>query len=191
MIFTCPSGTQADTMRLTPGRAPAWSPYAAYVQFAEIEVFGNTVNEILISDPVQYHDGIHQILVELNVARIVVSTGVTYTGDISVTGLPFVLIEFKAFYDANLLLTSDNGSVFEIAIGGSHNTKSEIRDAQQGNVLVSKNGEVLNGNQWTLFKLSWGGTDLILETFVGYEEYSNWMTLPNWRNFSSMHGVIW
>lgn len=113
-----------------------------------------------------------------------------YVGDIDMTGKTHVEFKVKAAHDAHVLLTSDNGSVFEIVIGGWSNSKSKIRSSSQvdSSSLIEKNGVALDRDNFIYFKISWAGDDLVVERASG-DDYLEWMTLSHWRNVGNKNTI--
>ena len=116
-------------------------------------------------------------------SAVVISTSTyEYKGNIDVVGRTEIQFEVKSIGEAHILLTSDNGSVFEIGIGVASNTKTCIRGSKLGaNIVTVINDVCLDGNQYIRFKISWKCSDLIVEKAAPGEAYSRWMTLHEWR----------
>ena len=104
------------------------------------------------------------------------------------TSRTYLELDIKATGQAHILLTSDNGSVLEVVIGGWYNTQSAIRSSKQGTEVVTKSGPVLDGTQYIRFNISWGGSDLVVQR-ESDQVYSHFMTLPQWRNYGSTNTI--
>ena len=112
-----------------------------------------------------------------------------YTGKIDVTGRTEIQFEVKSIGDAHILLTSDNGSVFEIGIGVANNAETVIRGSKLGSNIVTVNGVCLDENQYIRFKLRWVGANLVLERATENEIYGSWMTLTQWQSYGSKNTI--
>ena len=74
------------------------------------------------------------------------SHATNYIGDIDLTGRTYVDFKVKASNDAHVLLTFDDGSNFEVQLGGWANTNSAIRTTKGdlSTTFVSRDGAVVD-----------------------------------------------
>jgi hypothetical protein len=66
-----------------------------------------------------------------------------------------VEFQVKASNDAQVLLETGRGKIFEIVIGGWSNQHSVIRRTQQGPSIASYQGAVVSSSQFKRFVLEW------------------------------------
>ena len=122
---------------------------------------------------------------------VVISTSTyEYKGNIDVVGRTEIQFEVKSIGEAHILLTSDNGSVFEIGIGVANNAETVIRGSKLGSNIVTVNGVCLDENQYIRFKLRWVGANLVLERATENSIYGSWMTLTQWQSYGSKNTIV-